>query len=197
MDLELVQYSKGITVYGGSAGGRNPLYVETAEAVGVAVAEAGVPLVYGGGSVGMMGAVGKSCRNAGGKTISVIPQFMVDRGWNDPESTETIITPDMHRRKAAMVSLAIGAIAMPGGIGTFEELTELISWRQLGLYAGNIVVMNVAGYYDSLLGQLSEAIASGFLPEDHTQLWSVAYDAYEAVKLALMPANELKLHRKF
>ncbi len=197
MNSEIAQHAKGVTVYGGSANGRNPLFVKIASDVGTAIAEAGVPLIYGGGRMGMMGAAGKNCRAAGGTSVCVIPQFMVDRGWNDADSTETIITADMHQRKATMAALAIGAIALPGGIGTFEELTELITWRQLGLYDGNIVIMNVDGYYDSLLAQLSDAIEAGFMPADHTQLWTVAYDAYEAVKLALAPSGELNLQRKF
>ncbi len=188
---------KGVTIYGGSADGSNPLFRTVAAQVGAAIARAGVPMIYGGGSMGMMGAAGRACREAGGETISVIPQFMVDRGWNDPKSTRTIITPDMHVRKATMASFAIGAIALPGGIGTFEELVELITWRQLGLYSGNIVVMNLDDYYNSLLAQLSDAIKAGFLPADHTQLWVEATEASDAVAKALAPTSDLHLNRKF
>ena len=188
---------RGITVYGGSAEGRTPHYTEAAAAVGRAIAAAGVPLIYGGGRMGLMGAAGKACRAAGGTTVAVIPQFMVERGWNDPDASRTVVTPDMHVRKSTMASLAKGAIAMPGGIGTFEELTELITWRQLGLYSGNIVILNIDGYYDSMLATLSDAIAAGFMPADHSRLWAVTADADEAVRLALADTAPLHLHRKF
>ncbi len=187
----------GITIYCGSAAGNDPAFIQAAEKVGAAVAYTNVPLIYGGGFMGMMGATSKSCRNAGGKTISIIPQFMVDRGWNDKESSRTIITDDIHTRKATMAAMAFGAIAMPGGVGTFEELTELITWRQLGLYSGNIVILNIAGYYDSLLQQLNDAVKNGFLPADHHQLWEVTTDPSEAVAIALKKPTGLKLNRKF
>ena len=168
-----------------------------ASAIGEAIAHVGMPLIYGGGYMGMMGAAGRACRHAGGHTISVIPQFMVDRGWNDPDASETIITPDMHIRKATMASMAIGAIALPGGVGTFEELTELITWRQLGLYSGNIVILNVDGYYSSLLAQFDDAIVAGFMPDNHRQLWAVADNVDDVITLAKAETIELNLHRKF
>lgn len=188
---------KGITIYCGSSGGTNPAFTASAEATGRAIAAAGLPLIYGGGHMGMMGAAARAARAAGGETIAVIPQFMVERGWNDPEATETVITPDMHRRKELMAGHAMGAIALPGGIGTFEELTELITWRQLGLYTGNIVILNMAGYYDSLLAMFGHAMKTGFMPSDHTALWHVSTDAAEAVAAAAAATSELHLKAKF
>lgn len=189
--------TRGVTIYCGSCPGADPAFTAAAEAVGRAVAAAGVPLVYGGGHMGLMGAAGKACRKAGGETVAVIPAFMVVRGWNDPEASHTVVTPDMHHRKEILSRCAVGAIAMPGGIGTLEELTELITWRQLGLYDGNIVILNINGYFDSLLGQLQAAIDAGFMPADHSALWSVTESPAEAVRLALRPASPLNLHRKF
>ncbi|MDO4320772.1 MAG: TIGR00730 family Rossman fold protein [Bacteroidales bacterium] len=188
---------KGITIYCGSGTGNDPAFAEAARAVGRAVADTGLPLIYGGGRMGMMYAAAAACRDAGGETLSVIPGFMVERLWDDKESTYTIVTPDMHTRKQTFAARCKGAIAMPGGIGTFEELTELITWRQLGLFVGNIVILNINGYYDDLLAQLDAAIKAGFMPADHCRLWEVTDDAAHAVSLATRDNAGLTLNRKF
>jgi hypothetical protein len=188
---------RGVTVYCGSAPGRDSRYTAVAAAVGEAIAAAAVPLIYGGGRMGLMGAAGHACRHHGGSTVAVIPQFMVERGWNDPESTHTIVTDGMHSRKELMAASAIGAIALPGGIGTFEELAELITWRQLGLYDGNIVILNLDGYYDPFIAQLNRAVSEGFLPADHTQMWTVVATAQQAVDAALASHHALHLKPKF
>lgn len=188
---------KGITIYCGSSAGTDPAFLEAAEGVGRAIAERGLPLIYGGGFMGMMGAASRAARTAGGATVAVIPQFMVERGWNDPDTTEIVVTPDMHSRKELLAGYAIGAIALPGGIGTFEELTELITWRQLGLYHGNIVILNTNGYYDHLLAMLDNAMTTGFMPSDHKALWHVSTDPAEAVAAAAADWAELHLQAKF
>jgi len=188
---------KGITIYCGSARGRDSRYCEAAACVGASVARLGLPLIYGGGHMGLMGAASAAARAAGGTTVAVIPQFMVDRGWNDPESTSTIVTTGMHDRKQRMAGLARGVIAMPGGIGTLEELSEIITWRQLGLFDGNIVVLNVARYYDSWLAQIDVAVAAGFLPADHRSLFAVTDNPAEAVALATARHGTLHLQNKF
>lgn len=187
---------EGITIYCGSGAGNAPEYAAAARAVGRAVALAGLTLVSGGGHMGMMGQASRAAREAGGKTVAIIPQFMIDRGWNDPEADTTVATPDMHRRKELMAASACGVIAMPGGVGTFEELTEIITWRQLGLYGGNIVILNIKGYYDPLLLQMARAVECGFLPEGHDSLWTVTSDPDEAVRLASAPATVLNLKAK-
>jgi len=189
--------TKGITIYCGSSEGRNPRFAEAAAAVGTEIAKRGMTLYYGGGKMGLMGVAGQACRAAGGRTCAIIPQFMIDRGWNDPESTETIATTGMHERKSLMAAKATGAIALPGGIGTFEELTELITWRQLGLYSGNIVILNINHYYDRFLSQIDTAIEYGFLPADHRQLFSVTDNPAVAVAIASDEPRRLNLHRKF
>ncbi len=189
--------TKGITIYCGSSEGRDPLFAEAAAAVGTEIAKKGLTLYYGGGKMGLMGVAGQACRAAGGHTCAIIPQFMIDRGWNDPYSTETIATAGMHERKSLMAAKATGAIALPGGIGTFEELTELITWRQLGLYCGNIVILNINGYYDRFLSQIDTAIEYGFLPADHRRLFSVTDNPAMAVAIASDEPRRLNLHRKF
>lgn len=189
--------TKGITIYCGSSEGRDPRFAEAAAVVGTEIARRGLTLYYGGGHMGLMGVAGRACRANGGSTCAIIPQFMIDRGWNDSLSTSTIATADMHERKSLMATKAIGAIAMPGGVGTFEELTELITWRQLGLYNGNVVILNLAHYYDSLLNQIDAAIEAGFLPADHRRLFAVTENPAVAVAIAAAEPQDLHLNRKF
>ena len=188
---------QGITIFCGSASGVDPQYIRQAELLGQAIAHAGLPLIYGGGRMGLMGAAGRSCRAAGGHTVCVIPQFMVDRGWNDPDASETIITDSMHSRKATMARLSQAVIALPGGIGTFEELTEIICHRQLGLYHGNIVILNTNGFYDPFLAALQANITAGFLPADHARLWTTAATPSEALAAAISPTSAASLSPKF
>lgn len=197
LEASEVKPGTGVTVYCGSCTGANPRFLECARAVGQELARAGVPLIYGGGRMGLMHAVASACRAAGGFTLSVIPHFMIERGWNDPDSPQTIPTEDMSERKKTFAALSRGVIACPGGIGTLEELAEIITWRQLGLFGGNVVILNVDGYFDSFIGQLREAIAQGFMPADHASLWASTADPAEAVRLATLPTQPLQLHRKF
>jgi uncharacterized protein (TIGR00730 family) len=146
---------------------------------------AGLTIVYGAGSVGLMGDVADTAMDAGGKVVGVIPQFMIDRGWNRKQLTRTVVTDDMGQRKAEMRRLSDGIIALPGGCGTLEELLEAITQRQLGLYRQPIVVLNTNGYYDSLIAQLNEAVDEQFMRQEHARLWNVASTPEEAVNLIL------------
>lgn len=188
---------KGITVYCASSQRVAPVYTDEAARLGRAVAAAGAPLITGAGRMGLMGAVNDAAIGAGGTTIGVIPRFMVERGWHHTGLTRLEITPDMHSRKEMMARLSQGAIAMPGGFGTFEELLEIITWRQLGLYDGNVVIFNINGYYDKLLEMIGEAVAQRFIPADHARLFEVATDAEQAVAMALKPAETPQLSAKF
>lgn len=190
-------YKKGITVYCGSSAGVNPRWEETARELGTLIGQSGLPLYYGGGRMGLMSAVGSAVIEAGGTAIAVIPRFMVDRGWNDPQASETVITDGMHPRKAFMARHCIGAIALPGGVGTFEELFELITWRQLGLYKGNIVLADIDGYYRPLIDMLKNAATSGFLPQSHLNLFKIAHTASEAFDLACQTTETSSIAPKF
>ncbi|MDE7457484.1 MAG: TIGR00730 family Rossman fold protein [Muribaculaceae bacterium] len=176
---------EAITVYCASSVTIDESYFKAARKLGAEIAGRGITLVTGAGSMGLMGAVNDAAMSAGGTTIGVIPQFMVDRGWHHKVLSKLEITDSMHSRKKMMADLSVGAIALPGGIGTFEELLEIITWRQLGLYDGNIVIYNVNGYYDNLLAMLDTAIDQKFMKPDHSHLWQVADDATEAVDMAL------------
>ncbi|MDE6277820.1 MAG: TIGR00730 family Rossman fold protein [Muribaculaceae bacterium] len=176
---------KGIVVYGASSERIAPEFFDAARAVGAAIAHAGVPVINGAGSRGLMGATIDGALAAGGECIGVIPEFMAARGWAHEGIGDLRITPTMHERKALMASLSRGAIALPGGIGTFDELCEMLTWRQLGLYKGPVVILNTAGYYDPFLDMLAKAAAEGFMRAGSEHLFELTDDPLEAVRMAL------------
>lgn len=188
--------NRKITVYCGSSATLAPVYTEAARDLGRAIAGAGATLVTGAGRTGLMGAVAGAALEAGGRAVGIIPQFMVDRGWQHDGMSELIVTPDMHTRKQLMAE-SYACIALPGGIGTFEELCEIITWRQLGLFKGNVVIYNESDYYGPFLSMFAKAVQEGFMRADHTALFSVATTAREAVELALAEHNPTVFSPKF
>jgi uncharacterized protein (TIGR00730 family) len=128
-----------------------------------------------------MGAVANAVLDGGGTVSGVIPQFMVDRNWLNHRISETIITKDMHTRKQKMAEMSDACIALPGGIGTLEELLEIITWRQLGIYNKPVVILNSGGFFDPLLSQLSKIEEEGFMRHSHNEIWSVASTPKEAL----------------
>lgn len=173
------------TVYSASSGQVPAVYLEAAGTLGRLIASGNHTLVNGAGRTGLMGACTDACLAAGGKAIGVIPQFMIDQGWQHRGMTELIITPDMHRRKELMAEKSDACIALAGGVGTLEELLEIITWKQLGLYLKPIIILNTNGYYDALLAQLQRAADECFMRPQHTAIWSVAATPEEAIQLAL------------
>ena len=160
-----------ICVFCGASPGRDPAYVILAATVGAGLAHRGIGLVYGGSRVGMMGAMADDALAADGEVIGVIPRPLVDRELAHEGLTELRIVETLHERKAGMAALADGFIALPGGLGTLEELAEVASWAQLGLHAKPIGLLGSAGYWDALLGWLDHAVAEGFLsPESRAVL---------------------------
>lgn len=176
---------KGVTIYGASSPAIDPRYLEAARETGRLLGEARVDLISGGGRTGIMAAAIDGALAAGGTATGVLPEFMVERGWQHPGLTRMEVTPGMHARKELMASLSSGVIAMPGGIGTLEELLEILTWRQLGLYQGNIVILNVMGYFDPLFEMLRRSIEQKFMNPDHTSLWIEAATPAEAVQAVL------------
>lgn len=158
-------------------------YLEAARELGYLLAQEGWRCVNGGGAVGLMGAVTDGALDAGGAVTGVIPKFMVDNGWCYDRLEDVIVTADMHQRKHMMSEMADAVIAMPGGVGTFEELLETLTWRQLGLIKVPIIILNTLGYYDSLLALLQHAINEGFMKESHAHLWQVASTPQEALTI--------------
>jgi len=160
-----------ICVFCGSSPGNDPAYAALAHSVGEGLARRGiVVVVYGGGRVGLMGVVADSALDAGGEVIGVIPQDMVDRELAHSGATEMRIVGTLHERKAVMAELSDAFIALPGGLGTLEELAEVISWAQLGLHAKPIGLLGVGGYWADLLRWLDGAVAAGFVAPANRRL---------------------------
>ncbi len=164
---------KRIAVYCGSATPENPVYIEAARAVGKALAERGIGVVYGGGRLGLMGAVADSALEAGGEVIGIIPEALVGAEVAHRGCTELHVVSGMHERKARFTDLSDGFITIPGGVGTMDELWEAISWSQLGYHAKPVGVLNVAGFYDQLVAFNQNMIDVGFIRPQHSGIMIV------------------------
>jgi uncharacterized protein (TIGR00730 family) len=154
---------KTICVYCGSGPGTNPRFVEAAIGLGKALAENGIRLVYGGGSIGLMGAVATSVLDHGGTVTGIIPDFLTTRENALKRVQEMIVTPDMHERKRLMFERSDAFVALPGGIGTLEELVEQLTWQQLGRHAKPILLANIDGFWEPLLALLAHMRATQFI----------------------------------
>jgi uncharacterized protein (TIGR00730 family) len=163
-----------LCVYAGSNRGADPAYADAAAALARLLAERGIGLVYGGGHVGLMGVLADNVLEAGGEAIGVMPQSLVDREIAHTGLTELRVVSSMHERKALMADLADGFVAVPGGIGTLEELIEAYTWSQLGIHRDPVGLLNVGGYYDELAGFLDTAVEARFLVEQHRRLLVIA-----------------------
>lgn len=152
-----------ICVYCGSRPGERPEFTASARAVGHWIGERGGQLVYGGGRTGLMGTVAEATREAGGRVVGIIPQALVDKEVANRACDELLIVDTMHERKALMGERADAFLALPGGIGTFEELFEIWTWRQLGYHDKPIGILNVAGYYDGLLAFMAHSVGEGLM----------------------------------
>ncbi len=178
-----------ICVYCGSRPGENPLFAQAAVSVGRWIGERGGQLVYGGGRGGLMGIVADAARLAGARVVGVIPQALVDKEHANHACDELHIVQTMHERKAMMAERSDAFLALPGGIGTFEELFEVWTWRQLGYHDKPIGILNIAGYYDSLLGFLHSSVSSGFMGDWQMGLMHSASDM-EALLPRLVPTAD-------
>ncbi len=158
---------KRLAVYCGSASPADPVYIETARAVGRALAEGGIGVVYGGGRLGLMGAVADAALDAGGEVIGVIPQALVDAEVAHRGCTELRVVADMHERKRLFTDLSDGFVTLPGGVGTMDELWEAVSWAQLGYHEKPVGLLNVAGFYDGLIAFNATMIEVGFVRAQH------------------------------
>lgn len=166
-----------LCVYCGSAAGASPVYADAARALGRELVRRDIGLVYGGGNVGLMGAIADEVMANGGRATGVIPEALMKREVGHHGLTELHIVKDMHERKAMMAELADGFIAMPGGFGTLEELFEVTTWAQLGLHQKPIGLLNVHGFYDGLTGLATHLVSEGFVRPDHAQLLMHAPEA--------------------
>lgn len=172
-----------ICVYCASSNKAAKVYGNTAYELGALLAREGIAVVTGAGGIGLMRKVEDGALDNGGKAIGVIPEFMVEQKWHHTGLTELHITENMHRRKQLMADLSDAVIALPGGCGTIEELSEIITWKQLGLYLNPIVILNINGYYDHYIAQLSKAVEEHFMGEIHSRIWSVATTPAEAIEI--------------
>ena len=178
-----------VCVYCGSRPGDNPAFAQAAVAVGQWIGAHGGQLVYGGGRGGLMGTVAEATRLAGGRVVGVIPQALVDKELANRLCDELHIVQTMHERKALMAERCDAFVALPGGIGTFEELFEVWTWRQLGYHNKPVGLLNVAGYYDGLLDFLQTSVASGFMGDWQMDLLSASTDTEELMRRLVQSAG--------
>ena len=160
-----------VCVYSASSTKIDPVYFDTAYELGTLLGQQHIRLINGAGNMGLMSAVSDAALAAGGEVTGVIPRFMVEQGWHHTGLTRLVEVESMHERKKMMADLSDAVIALPGGCGTLEELLEIITWKQLGLYLNPVVILNVKGYFDPLLAMLQRAVEENFMRTQHGSIW--------------------------
>ncbi len=181
---------RSVCVYCGSSPGNDPAYVEAGEALGAELAKAGLTLVYGGGIKGIMGAVARGVQRGGGKIKAIIPGFLVNREANEAALTmfeDITVTDNMHQRKQMMFEHADAFVTLPGGIGTVEEIVEIMTWAQLGHHRKPMVFANIKGFWNPMLALLDHMRAEGFVHTGHL-VRPLAIDQVEAIVPAILTA---------
>lgn len=174
---------KYICTFGASSPDIGQNFLDAAYLLGQLIAQKGWGCINGGGKTGIMRAVSDGALDRGGQVMGIIPKFMVDNGWNCDALSTLLLTTDMHERKSKMQELSSAVIALPGGIGTFEELMEVLTWRQLNIIVKPIVILNTDGYYNHLIDMMEHAIGQGFIPEIHRSIFHIAATPEEAISL--------------
>ena len=175
--------TKNICVYCASSNRIDSVFFRQAEELGEKLGRSGLHVVNGAGSIGLMRAVTDGALAAGGTVTGVIPEFMVKRGLCHPHLTRVVQTQTMHERKKVMADMADVFLALPGGFGTFEELLEIITWRQLRIHNKPVIILNTDGFYNPLLKMFEHAIATNFIRAEHAQLWEVALSPDDVMAL--------------
>jgi uncharacterized protein (TIGR00730 family) len=186
--------SFSLTIYCGSRLGNDPAFVQTAKQVGRWIGTHGGQLVYGGGRNGLMGELADATLAAGGRVVGIIPKALVEKEWAHDGLTELLVVDTMHERKRLMAERGDAFLALPGGIGTFEELFEVWTWRQLGYHDKPVGILNQGGYYDTLLAFTKEAIAHGFMSDWQMSLLQVGADAATLLPSLVQAAGTSMLH---
>jgi len=174
---------RNVCVYCGSGFGADPAYAEAAKVLGRNLAEAGIRLVYGGGSVGLMGTVARAVLDSGGSVVGIIPRFLLNRERRMEGLTETIVTEDMHQRKKLMFDHADAFVALPGGVGTLEELVEQMTWAQLGRHEKPVLIANIGGFWDALVRLLDQMRRERFIRAEMDVSHLVCHRAEEIVPM--------------
>ena len=172
-----------VCVYCASSTKIDSAYFEAARELGTLLGQRHIRLINGAGGIGLMSATADAVLAAGGEVTGVIPHFMVEQGWQHKGLTEMIEVENMHQRKQKMADLSDAVIALPGGCGTLEELLEIITWKQLGLYLNPVVILNTNSFFDPLLAMLQRAMDENFMRQQHGAIWYVASTPQEAVEL--------------
>jgi len=162
---------KSVCVFCGSAPGNRPVYSATAREMGESLARAGISLVYGGGRLGLMGIVADAALKAGGNVIGVIPRMLIDREAAHPNLTRQHVVTTMHERKTLMAEMSDAFVGLPGGMGTFDELVEIVTWAQLGLHAKPVILANIENYFAPLYAMLDNAVVEGFVTPKSRAYW--------------------------
>jgi len=188
---------KSVCVYCASSTKIDQIYFDHAAELGKLLGEKNLNVINGAGSIGLMCTVSDSALQAGGTVTGVIPSFMIENNWHHSRLTELIEVNSMHERKQKMADLSDAVIALPGGCGTMEELLEIITWKQLGLYLKPIVILNTNNFYDPLIQMLQQAIDENFMRPQHTEIWRVAQTPQEAVELLYSMPQWDKSYGKF
>jgi uncharacterized protein (TIGR00730 family) len=186
---------KSICVFCAASPGFNPLYRQTAAAMGAAIARAGMQLVYGGGVIGLMGALADGALAAGGQVIGVIPDMLMKKEVGHRGIARLEIVHSMHERKSRMSELADAFIAMPGGYGTFEEFCEVLTWAQLGLHSKPCCLLNTEGFFDPFLALIDRAVTEGFIKPDNRGLVTSAPTPQEALAVIANYAPPAKVEK--
>ena len=186
-----------VCVYSASSTKIDPAYFEAARELGTLLGKRHIEVINGAGNMGLMAAVADAALAAGGEVTGIIPRFMVEQGWHHTKLTRLIEVENMHERKRRMAGMSDAIIALPGGCGTLEELLEVITWKQLGLYLNPIVILNTKGYFNPLLDMLDKAVEENFMRAQHQSIWHVADTPAEAVEqIHTMPLWDVSI-RKF
>ncbi len=170
-----------ICVYCASSTQINAYYFQAAEQLGKIIASQKLTLIYGGGHRGLMGKIADATLAEGGEVVGIIPEFMCEVEWNHTGLTELILVGSMHERKEMLLRMADAVVALPGGVGTFEELLEAITWKKLGLYKNPIIIVNTRGYYDPLIEMLHRSVDENFMGVDHRKMWTVVQTPQEVI----------------
>ena len=195
--VENVNQIKSVCVYCASSTQIDPCYFEAARELGILLAQNSIRLINGAGNMGLMSEVADTVLKNGGQVTGVIPRFMIEQNWHHTGLTKLIEVDSMHERKNLMAQLSDAVIALPGGCGTMEELLEIITWKQLGLYLNPVIILNTNGFYDPLLEMFNRAIQGNFMRTQHGDIWQIAATPQQAVELACSTARWNSDIRKF
>jgi uncharacterized protein (TIGR00730 family) len=175
--------TKSVCVFCGSAPGARPSYALAAESLGRSLAQRGITVVYGGGRLGLMGIVADAALQAGGRVIGVIPRMLIERELAHPGLTTQHVVNTMHERKTLMAEMSDGFVGLPGGMGTFDELVEIVTWAQLGLHGKPVVLANIENYFAAMYGMLDFAVAEKFVTAESRARWRNANSVEEVMQI--------------